>query len=157
MRVKKQAKQIIIIRKYFPFAAIVSVVAATISAYVNLSGQQAADPFAQPNWIIRLHIVSAFIGAFLLARYIVSSRAALQGPTEKSSYGVGMVARAGAVRFFIPGKSRFFSVRRNLQLIGIVLCLMVQFISIAGTMQTDSPVPQERPARMNAADGTLAT
>ncbi|WP_233853245.1 hypothetical protein [Paraburkholderia sp. HD33-4] len=104
-----------------------------------------------------MHIVSAFVGAFLLARYIVNSPDALQGPTEKSSYGAGMVSRAGAVRLFIRRKNSFFSATRNLQLIGIVLCLMVQFISVAETTQTDSPDPHERPARMNAADGTLAT
>jgi hypothetical protein len=146
-----------IIRKSFLFTCVITVAGAAISAYVNLSGQGAADAFAQPHWMIRLHIVSAFAGAFLVARYIVCSPAALRGPTEKSSYGVGMVSRVGAVRFFIPGKNSFFSTKRNLQLIGIVLCLMMQFVSVAGATDADSPDSHERPVRMNAADGTLAT
>ncbi|RZF28403.1 hypothetical protein EVC45_17650 [Paraburkholderia sp. UYCP14C] len=145
------------IRKPLLFTAIVAVAAAAISAYVNLSSQGAVDTVAQPHWIVRLHIVSAFVGALLLAKYIVTGPAALQGPTEKSSYGVGMVPRVGAVRSFSRGKNGFFSATRNLQLIGIALCLMVQFISVAETTRTDRPDPHERPARMNAADGTLAT
>ncbi|HEX3382405.1 MAG TPA: hypothetical protein VHU21_21770 [Paraburkholderia sp.] len=145
------------IRKSFLFTGVVTVAGTAISAYVNLSSQGAADAFAQPDWMIRLHIVSAFAGAFLLARYIVSSPAALQGPTKQSSYGVGMAPRVRTVRVFIPGTTRFFSTKRNLQLIGIVLCLMVQFISVAGTMDAESPDSHGRPVRMNAAHGTLAT
>ncbi|MGF6875889.1 hypothetical protein OKW35_005361 [Paraburkholderia sp. MM5477-R1] len=35
--------------------------------------------------------------------------------------------------------------------------LFAVIVSVVGTTQTDSPDPHERPARMNAADGTLAT
>ncbi|NML35133.1 hypothetical protein [Paraburkholderia antibiotica] len=146
-----------IIRKSFLFTAVFSLAGAAISAYFNLADDSALQTIAQPHWMTRLHIVTAFAGAFLLARFIVDSPAALQTPTGKSSYGVGMVPRVGAVRFFIPGKNGFFSTKRSFQLIGIVVCLMLQFISVVGATDLDGSDSREQPVRMNAADGTLAT
>jgi len=153
----KQAGSIMIIRKPILFIGIFSAAAAAISAYVNLTGNGQADAIAQPHWMIVLHIGSAFAGALLLADFIAGSPAALRGPTEKSSYGVGMVPRVGAVKFFIPGKNSFFSGWRNLQLIGVLFCLMLQFISVASTADDRNPDSREPPARMNATAGTLAT
>ncbi len=146
-----------IIRKSILFIGSFAIAAAAISAYVNLTANGQADAVAQPHWMIALHIGSAFVGALLLANFIAGSPAALQGPTEKSSYGVGMVPRVGAVKFFIPGKNSFFSSRRSIQLIGVLLCLMLQFISVAGTADDGNPDHRQPPARMNATAGTLAT
>jgi hypothetical protein len=146
-----------IIRKPTLFVGIFSVSAAAISAYINLAANGAADAVAQPHWMIVLHIGSAFIGALLLASFIVASPTALQGPTEKSSYGVGMVPRIGAVKFFIPGRNSFFSGRRSIQLIAVLFCLMLQFVSVASSSDNGNPDYREPPARMNAAAGTLAT
>ncbi|OLL32460.1 hypothetical protein BTH42_08485 [Burkholderia sp. SRS-W-2-2016] len=147
-----------IIRKSLLFTGLFSIAGTALSAYVNLAGNSADRMLAQPHWMIRLHIVTAFIGAFLLARFIVGSSAALQVPVEKSSYGVGMLPLAGAVRFLIPGKNGFFSALRSMQLIGIVVCLMVQFVSVIEAPDLDGrDAPHEQPVRRNAADGTLAT
>lgn len=146
------------IRRSLLFTEILIFVSTAISAACNLTGDSGSAFAAQPNWMIALHVASAALGSFLLARFIVGSPAALNGPATQSTYAVGMVPRVGAVRFFVPGKNSFFSAKRSAQLVGFVFCLMLQFISIpVGSVDDVKSQPVGQPVRMNATTGSLAT
>ncbi|WP_431823321.1 hypothetical protein [Burkholderia sp. F1] len=102
-----------------------------LSAYINLACPSTSSALAQPDWLIELHIGTAVLGSLLFALFVAGTPAALRGPASASSYGVGMVPRIGAVRFFIPGNGAFFSAARIVQLLGVIVCLMIQFIYAA--------------------------
>ncbi|TDG02329.1 hypothetical protein E1N52_40260 [Paraburkholderia guartelaensis] len=99
-----------------------------LSAYFNLTHSSMSTVPTRLNWLIELHIGTALLGAMLFALFVVGTPAALRGPASASSYGVGMVPRIGAVRYFIPGNGAFFSVARIVQILGVIVCLMIQFI-----------------------------
>ena len=42
---------------------------------------------------------------------------------------------------FVPGKSAFFSSRRSFQLLGFIVCLMVQFVVVARPTQDQGYTP----------------
>jgi hypothetical protein len=130
-----------------------------LSAYMNLAVTDSPPIPGQPRWIIDLHIGAAVLGSLLIARFVVGSPEALNGPMSKSVYGVGMVI-APRTRTFgvsLPGQNSFFSGKRIAQLLGFIVCLMVQFISIAAPTVERLPDHTERPTRMNATKGSLAT
>lgn len=83
----------------------------------------------------------------LFAFFVVGTPAALRGPVSASSYGVGMVPRVGAVRFFIPGNGAFFSATRIVQILGVIVCLMIQFIYVA-PLGDDARGDTARPVKM---------
>ena len=147
-----------VIRKSLVLTTLFSAGCAALSAYINLAGAGSSTVPAQPSWMIELHIGAALLGALLLPRFVIGSPAALNGPASQSTYAVGMVPRVGAVNFFVPGKNAFFSGKRSAQLLGFIACLMVQFISVqAAPLEGVRPDQTERPMRMNASKGSLAT
>lgn len=68
------------------------------------------------------------MGSMLFTLFVAGTPAALRGPASASSFGVGMVPRIGAVRYFIPANGAFFSTTRIIQIFGVIVCLMIQFI-----------------------------
>ncbi|MEX3686446.1 hypothetical protein AB3X91_07530 [Paraburkholderia sp. BR14263] len=114
--------------KSWLFAAGFSAGCAVMSAYINLAHSSTSPMPAQLNWLVELHIGTALLGAMLFALFVMGTPAALRGPASASSYGVGMVPRIGAVRYFIPGNGAFFSATRIIQILGVIVCLMIQFI-----------------------------
>lgn len=146
------------IRKSWLFTALFALGCAALSAYINLFGADLSSASSQPRWMIELHIGSAIVGAFLLARFVIGSPAALNGPAFQPTRAVGMVPRVGAVNFFVPGKNSFFSAKRCLQLCGVIACLMLQFISVQTPLPAGERSGPSSPAvRMNANKGSLAT
>ncbi|WP_175950356.1 hypothetical protein [Burkholderia sp. BCC0405] len=99
--------------------------------------------------MIELHIGAAAVGSLLFAWFVLGTPAALKGPVSESSYAIGMVPRIGAVRFFIPANGAFFSAFRIVQLLGVIVCLMIQFVSVAPLDATNGPQPNEsRPGKL---------
>lgn len=88
------------------------------------------------------------LGSMLFALFVLGTPAALRGPTTASSYGVGMVPRIGAVRYFVPGNGAFFSAMRIVQILGVIVCLMIQFIYAApSTAGSDAQGGSARPVK----------
>ena len=112
-------------------------VAAAISAYVNLLIYRNYDGVLQPDLIIDLHVAAAFLGAGLLAGFILGSREAMNEPVPGTVWSLTYIARVGEYSQRVRGKSRFFSPKRTAQLLGFVLCLMCQFVFVAATAQPD--------------------
>ncbi|MFL9999233.1 hypothetical protein PQR34_48465 [Paraburkholderia sediminicola] len=145
-----------IFRKSLLFTALFSAGCAALSAYINLAGAGSSPVSAQPDWMIELHIGSAFLGAILFTMFVLGSSAAFSEPAEPSTYGVGLVPSWGTVRFPVPGRNSFFSVKRSIQLLGFLACLMIQFISVQTTPEGRAPSPhREQAARPNASKGNL--
>ncbi|KLU26454.1 hypothetical protein EOS_09620 [Caballeronia mineralivorans PML1(12)] len=122
-------------RSWF-LTGLISLGCAALSAYVNFF-----HAGAQPGWLAQAHVGAAFIGSGLLARFVQGSRKALAGPTSSSMIGTGVVARVGVVTMFVPGKSAFCSPRRSFQLLGFIVCLMVQFVVVAQPAQDQGYTP----------------
>lgn len=100
------------------------------ATYVNLVHGTSSIALVQPNWLVDLHIGAALLGSLLFALFVAGTPTALRGPASSASYGIGVVPRAGAVRFFIPANGAFFSATRIAQIFGVLICLMIQFISV---------------------------
>jgi hypothetical protein len=73
-------------------------------------------------------------------------------------HAAGMVPCPEATHFFARGENAFFSTSRSMQLLGIIVCLMVQFISVqTPSINNKQPDRTGWPVRMNASGGSLAT
>ncbi|WP_152603434.1 MULTISPECIES: hypothetical protein [Burkholderia] len=102
-----------------------------MSAYVNCTGPGSSVVLAQPQWMLELHIGAALFGSLLFALFVLGTPTALKGPVSEASYAIGIVPRIGAVRFLISADGAFFSTPRIVQLLGVIVCLMIQFVSVA--------------------------
>ncbi|MBB5406863.1 hypothetical protein HDG34_000784 [Paraburkholderia sp. HC6.4b] len=112
-------------------------VAAAMSTYVNFVIYRNNDGVLQPDLVIGLHVAAAFLGAGLLARFILGSREAMNEPVPGTVWGTTYIARVGEYSQRVRGKSAFFSTKRTAQLLGFVLCLMCQFVFVAAPAQPD--------------------
>ncbi|WP_124663075.1 hypothetical protein [Burkholderia sp. Bp8998] len=130
-------------RKSSIFLVLFSVGCTGLSAYLNCADGVSPTTLVQPHWMIALHIGAALLGSLLFALFVLGTPGALRGPVSESSYAVGMVPRIGAVRFFIPADGAFFSAFRIAQLLGVILCLMIQFVSVAPLDATNGPQKSE--------------
>jgi hypothetical protein len=108
-------------------------VTAGISAYMNFACYKNYGGIPQPPFALDLHVVAAFVGAALLARFIQGSRHVMNEPPPGVVWGTTYIAsaRGGAYSRRVRAKSAFFSGKRTAQLIGFTICLMGQFIFVA--------------------------
>lgn len=138
--------------KSWVVTGLVSVGCAALSACVNLVYPRVSSG-AQSHLMALIHIGAALLGSGLLVRFIQGSSKALNGPTYPSTVGTGVVARVGTIRVVVPGKSAFFSATRCFQLLGFIICLMIQFAVAADPLQ-----PQDlAPAKFQTPSHSLAT
>ncbi|WP_310630192.1 hypothetical protein [Paraburkholderia sp.] len=123
------------------------VLCAAISAGLNLGPFKIHDGVLQPVTLVAVHAAAAFVGACLMARFVLGSRAAMQGPVGRSVTTSVFIARVGEFRQTVGGKSAFFSGWRSLQLLGFFLCLMTQFVFVAAPPADGGAVPSVVKAR----------
>ncbi|MBN3756756.1 hypothetical protein G3N95_27720 [Paraburkholderia sp. Tr-20389] len=110
----------------------------------------------QPRWMFELHIGAAALGALLIARFVSSALSAIFRLPDNTVYATGNLANGSAIRYRVDLKENFFSLARFLQVLGFVLCLMVQGVTVTSDDASRRPTnAAPRPARTHS--GTLST
>ncbi|MBN3765716.1 hypothetical protein [Burkholderia sp. Ac-20365] len=101
------------------------------SAFANLSNAVSPGMSGQPGWIPGLHIGAAVLGALLIARFVASGYSALFRLPRNTVYATGSLADGSAIRYRVDTNASFFSLARFVQVLGFVLCLMVQGVTVS--------------------------
>jgi hypothetical protein len=126
------------IRKSWLFTSVLSVGCAALSAGVNFLGSLPSSAI-QPPAVAWIHVGAAFFGAFCLARFVVGAPAAMAGPPPKSILASAEGAQREVYKFRVSSKGHFFSLLRGGQLLAVLLCLMIQFVSVAAPASASAP------------------
>ncbi|MEM5342013.1 hypothetical protein [Paraburkholderia azotifigens] len=126
------------------------------SAYANLADASWIDMSGQPRWMLELHIGAAALGALLIARFVSSALSAIFTLPDNTVYATGKLANGSAIRYRVDLKENFFSAARFLQVLGFVLCVMVQGVTVTSDASAGRPAnAAPRPARIHS--GMLST
>ncbi|CAG4891059.1 hypothetical protein [Paraburkholderia saeva] len=113
------------------FSITFAMVGGGISSYVNFADGVWAESTAQPQWMLITHVASAVVGSVLLSRFIFGAMSALFEAPTSAVYASGKLANGVAIRYRVDQKETFFSLTRFLQILGFVLCVMLQGVSVA--------------------------
>lgn len=126
------------------------------SAFANLSGAISPGMPSQPAWMFDLHVGSAVLGALLIARFVASALSALFRLPGNTVYATGNLANGSAIRYRVDVNASFFSLARFMQVLGFVLCLMLQGVTVSSGASEGGPAKlAPRPAHSHS--GVLST
>ncbi|MBP0595638.1 hypothetical protein J8I87_39570 [Paraburkholderia sp. LEh10] len=133
-------------RKSWSLSLLFAAICGGISAYANFSDTVLTNVVGQPRWMLETHVIAAVIGTLLLARFVSGALSALFCLPGSAVYATGKLANGAAIRYRVDLKETFFSIVRFLQILGFVLCMMLQGVTVApsASKQPNPPVQSIR-------------
>ena len=134
---------------------------AAVSASLALLGSTPSEGVAQSAAMIDLHILAAFFGGLFLARFTLSSPEAMAGPAIAPVVAIEGAPQSALYDFRESGQKKLSSSIRGAQLVGVLACLMLQFVAVSSPEALAAgyycPMPHEANTAGHAGKAPLTT